>query len=289
MIANGFSNQSKFFSKRNMAYLATCARIAYFDKEQLARALTREGFDLDGQDFFFEDKKTDTQGYVVGDRNKIIVAFRGSEAKLKDWETNFSFRKEPWTKANPLGQVHDGFADAFYRVRNDVVTRIQALRTHNQPIWYTGHSLGGALAVMAASTLLLHEEKLPVAGLYTFGQPRVGDFQFAKTFNRALKGRAFRFVNNNDVVPQVPLEAMGFSHAGQLKYFDHRGRLRGDRSRKWWFRFWDRVEGRVEHVVDLANGVSTFKFVPPDGIDDHDMRDYETYAYRAARLPLPEK
>jgi len=287
MIANGFSTRSKFFSKKNMAYLATCARFAYLDRDELAVALTGEGFDLSGQDPFFEDTQTDTQGYVVGDHNKIIVAFRGSEAKLKDWETNFSFRKEPWTKSNPLGQVHDGFADAFYRVRDDLLSRIRALRSHNQPIWYTGHSLGGALAVMAASTLALHEEKLPFAGLYTFGQPRVGDFKFAKTFNQALKGRSYRFVNNNDVVPQVPLEAMGYSHAGQLRYFDHKGRLRGDRSRKWWFRFWDRVEGRVEHVVDLANGLSTFKFIPSDGIDDHDMRDYETYAYRAAKLPLP--
>ena len=287
MIAKGFVPQSKFFSKKNMAYLASCARIAYYKPDELERALGRAGFDVSGQDFFIEDTKSDTQLFVVGDRTKIIVSFRGSEKKLKDWENNFSFRKEPWTKANHLGAVHDGFADAFYRVREPLVARLRALRDNNQPIWYTGHSLGGALAVMAAATLALHEEKIPFAGLYTFGQPRVGDFQFAKSFNAALKGRSYRMVNNNDVVPQVPLEAMGYSHAGQLKYFDHKGRLRGDKSRKWWFRFWDRIEGRVEHVVDLGKGISTFKFIPSDGIDDHDMATYEKYAYRAAKLQRP--
>ncbi len=287
MIASGFVPRSRFFSKRNMAYLATCARLAYRDPAGIEAGLRREGFELDGQHPFFEDRETDTQGFVVGDRGKIIVAFRGSEKKLRDWQTNFSFAREKWTKAKPLGAVHDGFADAFYRIRPQLLERIEALRDRNQPVWFTGHSLGGALAVMAATTLELHDEKVRFAGLYTFGQPRVGDFAFARTFNRHFRNRAWRIVNNNDVVPRVPLESMGFSHAGQLKYFDHKGRLQGDRSRKWWFRFWDRIEGRLEHVVDLTEGVSRFEFIPSDGIDDHDMRDYETLAYRAARLPLP--
>ena len=76
----------------------------------------------------------------------------------------------------------------------------------------TGHSLGGALAVLLAATLL--ESSVPVKGLYTFGAPRVGKSDFAARLNEELTDAAhWRIVNRNDLVPHVPAQ-MFFSHAG---------------------------------------------------------------------------
>ena len=82
----------------------------------------------------------------------------------------------------------------------------------NQQVWVTGHSLGGALAVLLAATLM--ETGIKVSGLYTFGAPRVGDEEFANRLNDELSdGAHWRVVNEEDLVPHLPPE-MFFCHAG---------------------------------------------------------------------------
>lgn len=289
MIANRLTFRNNFFNKKNMAYLATCARLAYLDEPDLEASLSSEGFDLTGQNVFFENKKTDTQGFIVADRRNIIISFRGSENNLTDWLNNFNFFRDPWTNTRPIGQVHQGFCGALDSVWNTIEERLTSLRDNNQRIWLTGHSLGGALATLAAATLTFQGQVRSVAAVYTFGQPRVGNHEFSRKFNQALKGRTFRIVNNNDVVSRVPTQIMGYSHVGCLKYFDHRGKLANDKNLSWWARFWDRVEGRVEHVFDVVKGISELKFIGTDGIDDHEMPDYERQAYIAARLLPPPR
>ena len=66
-------------------------------------------------------------------------------------------------------------------------------------IWFTGHSLGAALATLAASSFSQTQ------GICTFGCPLVGDDVFARTFASQVGGRSFRYVNNLDVVTHVPL------------------------------------------------------------------------------------
>jgi pimeloyl-ACP methyl ester carboxylesterase len=64
--------------------------------------------------------------------------------------------------------------------------------------WFTGHSLGGALATLAADR---HGDS---AAVYTFGSPLVGDDAFAAGFNNRHEGRSFRYVNGDDLVTRVP-------------------------------------------------------------------------------------
>jgi hypothetical protein len=81
-------------------------------------------------------------------------------------------------------------------------------------IWLTGHSLGAALATLAADRFQ------DVQGLYTFGSPRVGDRQFQKNFQL----RAYRVVNGDDIVARVPPKGI-YRHVGALKFIDHQGRI----------------------------------------------------------------
>ena len=75
----------------------------------------------------------------------------------------------------------------------------------------TGHSLGGALAVMAAAHL--HNKYKMVEYLYTQGQPRVGNDKFAQ-FMTQLIPNIYRIVHYADQVPHVPQSVLGFKHSG---------------------------------------------------------------------------
>lgn len=160
-----------------------------------------------------------TQCAVVGpfnarDRAYTVVVFRGTD-QLQDWLVNLKalslsdFRPERWPEG---GRVHAGFNDALDRVWPELQRQLAQSRG---PIFYTGHSLGAALATLAAS------RQAPRA-LYTFGSPRVGDKEFVATLSTCL---VFRVVNNRDVVAAVPPASVGFCHAGELHYIASDGRL----------------------------------------------------------------
>ncbi|MCI5125417.1 MAG: lipase family protein [Candidatus Electrothrix sp. AR5] len=262
-----FKHKATTFNKANLTYLAHCANIAYKSKEEIRQELNTLGFDVDGTNFFFENRDkaegVDTQCFVTGDKDKIIVSFRGSEAKLTDWLTNKRFIKIKWSKDKTFGRVHRGFHKALKGVWPDVREEILRLRTNKQPIWLTGHSLGGALAQLAAATLRFQEKQDWVGGVYTFGQPRAGNSDFAKKYNSHLKNVTCRVVNNNDLVARIP--TINYSHAGQLFYFSSKETLHRDKQMSWWEKKLDRLKGRIK---GFPNGKT-------DGIDDHSMDRYQ--------------
>ncbi|MCP3887250.1 MAG: lipase family protein [Desulfobulbaceae bacterium] len=260
-----FNHKAKSFSKINLSYLARCANLCYEPKEDVKKELEALGFNLIGDRFYFSDKNTDTQAFVVGDKNKIIVSFRGTEGKFKDWATDVNLVKTSWTNSHPVGEVHSGFYGALKSVWEDMFAEIMNLRTNNQSIWLTGHSLGAALATLAAATLQLQHSNITINGVYTFGQPRLGDHKFSKNYNAELKTITFRCVNNNDVVTRVPPQIFGYSHVGKLMYFDTEGNLHADNNLSWWAKFWDRLEGRYDDMLNLT----------PDGVGDHSMNIYQ--------------
>ena len=136
-----------------------------------------------------------------------VLVFRGTD-ELIDWLTDLGVRLIRWSGA---GLVHEGFRDAFESVWPETE---RLLAEDDSPVFYTGHSLGAALATLAAA-------KRPPRALYTFGSPLVGD----KTFAMSLSGvKVYRIVNNRDIVTTVP-PPLGFQHAGELYYIAHDGSI----------------------------------------------------------------
>ncbi|WP_437520728.1 hypothetical protein WME79_27650 [Sorangium sp. So ce726] len=88
-------------------------------------------------------------------------------------------------------------------------------------LYITGHSLGGALAVLAAARLftigsLYRKHWKNLRGIYTFGQPMVGDPTFARRYEQAFGHTLFRHIYKNDVVPRMPPRTAGeFKHIGE--------------------------------------------------------------------------
>lgn len=262
-----FNHRAITFSTLNLAFLAYCANLAYESRADIGAALGQLGFTLSDRFYFSDDGRgsTNTQGFIAGDSRKIVIAFRGTEGGvLRDWITDAKITKSIWTPETYIGEVHNGFYSALSSVWGHIRSELDRLLDRAQTVWITGHSLGGALAVLAGATLRLLGDPVHVSGIYTFGQPRLGDKRFRNAFNTVLKSRCFRMVNNNDVVARIPPQFMGYSHVGTLRYFDADGRLFSDGQLSWWAKFWDRIEGRIEDLHDLT----------PDGIGDHCMDVY---------------
>ena len=126
--------------------------------------------------------------------NMLVLAFRGTEKKLGDWKTDLKAELVPARDQNKVGRIHKGFQEAYYSVESALEERLRAFP--ECPLYVTGHSLGGALAVVA--TRYLDAGKL--AACYTFGSPRVGDLDLAKVFKTPI----YRVVNASDAVPRIP-------------------------------------------------------------------------------------
>ena len=85
-----------------------------------------------------------------------------------------------------------------------------ASKTDRQRVWLAGHSLGGALATLAAA----HLDAQMISGVVTFGCPRVGDAPFVACLPEP---KMVRYVHRDDWVATVPPEILGFRHAGVQK------------------------------------------------------------------------
>ncbi len=141
-----------------------------------------------------------------------VLVFRGT-SDLNDWMKNLDVNLACWPTG---GRVHKGFADAL----DEIWSRVEpVLADLDVDLFITGHSLGGALAVLAAA-------RTPVApkATYTFGTPRVGDDVFVKPLNARP---IYRLVNHKDVVPTIPpkVKKFPYAHAGKLRYIAHDGQL----------------------------------------------------------------
>lgn len=247
-----FNSVTAKYDPTNAYALGLAAKLAYSEEPAVKAQATVWGFDKCA----FLSRR-DTQAFVMGNREAVIVAFRGTEPrKLKDWMTD----ADTALVLGPYGLMHDGFLRGFNCVKDDLTAAIEQFQNNAQSLWFTGHSLGAALAAVAVATFT--QASKPVYGLYTFGQPRVGNSTFARDFDTTFKTRFFRFVNNADVVTRVPLRTMGYSHAGTFLYFDDQGRLHDDPG--FWYKFLDSVEGTIQGLDRLE----------PEALAAHNMDRY---------------
>lgn len=232
----GFEPHTGRHNAVNAYWLAVASQLAYRTPDEISDEAGRLGL----QSQFLPaagETAGDTQAYLAWDDEIILLAFRGTEPdRPGDILGNAQYE---WTDWQPDGHVHTGFFAGLDSIWDELTAALRQVRTEGQSLWITGHSLGGALAALAASRLSVEHPEVVVHGLYTYGQPRVGDRTFAADVDRALGGRYFRYVNNRDIVPRVPLRRMGFVDVGAVRYFDSRGRLYEDPGP--WFRFLDTV------------------------------------------------
>jgi len=152
----------------------------------------------------------DTQLYYVYNADKVIVAWRGT-ASVFDVGTDLAFRpvsselcdinKTECTTLLPAGKVHTGFWSGYSRVENKFKKEIEDFfdKLVGRQLFISGHSLGGALALIHAAKLKRFN---PI--LYTYGMPRTFTRDAVMQLSEITH---FRHVNDNDPIPAVPAEA----------------------------------------------------------------------------------
>jgi len=180
--------------------------------------------------------EADTQAYVAVREDVAIVGFRGTEAgSLTDWSSDFSVaRTTSYWKDAPSAKMHRGFKFALELIADELVAYLEEAgvvkldgtnspKETTVPIWVTGHSLGGALAI-AFTAYLDGVHGIKVRYTATFGQPRVGNAAFKEQYDkRGLGERTVRFVLCTDVIAQQPPNFLGYSHVGSRVYYSSTG------------------------------------------------------------------
>ena len=161
--------------------------------------VSRDGSYSDTQMGVFRD--IDKEGNQDG--HSLVFVFRGTK-EPKDVVTDFLACKREFKAVNDKYvdiRVHRGFLKAWNTVRDDVFKWID--RKRPKKIVFVGHSLGGALATLAAFDVRANTGNNNV-NCVTFGSPRVGNKSFATAFNTTVKD-TIRVVNAADPVTAVPL------------------------------------------------------------------------------------
>jgi len=194
--------------------------------------------------------------------------------------------------------VHSGFWTAYGGVREGLhraVLEACLESAADRPITrivVTGHSLGGALATLAATDLAVHAlpalsanrggaaaeqqkttlmvRKAPRLTLVTFGAPRVGNRVYARIHD-ALVPDSWRVVADGDVVTGVP--RLFFKHAGTPCVVDGSSRKHGNNN------------GFL--VVDPSFIEKRLKIRSPSQLTAHYLESYVRGLYGAAGLPDP--
>jgi len=256
--------KAKDFNLANAYVLAEFANLAYDENEERAKRAITEKIEEKGvikgtfkmnwvQFFRFED----TEALFAYNNDAVILSFRGTSSFV-DALTDAKIKLIPDPKTK--GRIHEGFKTGLDKVWNSVWYSMGRKRT-GRTIWVTGHSLGGALAVNAAARLEFDKNQT-IGGLYTFGQPRVGDQAFIDACDRKFGDRYFRFVHNKDIVPRVPTRKMGFEHKGIFKYINAAKQLDDTMT-------WDEMT-----LIPFIQEISQIFKLGVEGIKDHSMSNY---------------
>jgi triacylglycerol lipase len=208
---------------RNALFLARACDLAYYDEPE-GTLRFREELGLEARLVTADN----TEVYLAENDHVLVVAFRGSQAPttldgLKDWlltnANNYLILPEgrsgtEFAAAGVGARFHRGFLEALEMVWGPLSAMVdQALKAKERPLWVTGHSLGGALALLAAWRF--QRNFVSVCEVVTFGAPMIGNETASKAFEQEFPGKIFRYVDVGDVVPLLPsvsLVANAYSH-----------------------------------------------------------------------------
>lgn len=254
-----FEPATSAYSVANAWWLAELARLIYRDDAEPSRQELLAPVGLRERCFFDHGG---CQGAVIesladNPARFAVLVFRGTQ-DLRHWLTNLRVMPMPWPRG---GWVHAGFSQALEAMWTEIDACLQKV---DLPWFYTGHSLGAALATLAAT------RRAPRA-LYTFGSPRVGDTAFAQLLRRVP---VYRIVNHCDVVPTLPPPGplAEFCHVGELHYIAHDNRMILDPPEPLMLADWLKNDADLNDTTDYRRW-----FDPVECLADHAPVNYSAH------------
>lgn len=247
-----------------------CARLAKLvyetDDQRLLAGVRTLGYDHVRR---YDHDGTDTQAIMVFGKSESVFVPRGTERSARDILTDLKFRREDLVATDKgFGSVHRGFRDAWRSIAPGVLVTLAQLAGQGVPVIAAGHSLGGAIAILAAL-----ESNGIIRRAVTFGAPRVGDRAFGAWCRRRFEHD--RIVRGADAVPLLPLLTMGFAHDRPSVYIGPDGALQPDTGLL--AEAWGRARSLA--VLDWTRapvgfGFGPFQFLPERAVTDHLIDGY---------------
>jgi len=148
-----------------------------------------------------ENSAKGVQGFVASSSQMNLVVFRGTH-DLKGAISDLQFALSPSSFTSLPGGVHSGFKSSFDSISSALYQALNLKDRPDIPTYFVGHSLGAALATLAAVDGVSKGVRL--AGVVSLGQPRIGNSTFSLAAERVLADKFRRYVYGNDPVPHVP-------------------------------------------------------------------------------------
>jgi len=165
----------------------------------------------------FFDTNTNTFGFAglapAAGENVIVFAFRGATPSGgRSWITHLNSERMAYPGLRGA-TVHKEFYHSYQTIARQINLAARSLLAdcRHCRVYVTGHSMGAAIATLAAADLYAIT---PDLSLYTFGSPRVGDEKFAAHIDRIIPD-TYRIVNSQDLVPHLPQRFLGFRHVSR--------------------------------------------------------------------------
>ncbi|NUQ66584.1 MAG: lipase family protein [Pirellulales bacterium] len=226
---------------------AELSQIAYMPPEPALTCVRKIGFT---ESVYFD--RDGAQAYRFRNSHDCVVVCRGTEPH--EWNDVKADANAVAVLAETIGRVHSGFKQEV----DDLWPMLgHTLKDYDGPLWFAGHSLGGAMATICAGRCKVSDICPNLEGLFTYGSPRVGD----RAYVNHCRLVHYRWVNNNDIVTRVPPTWLGYCHSGREMYIDSKGRVRDVEG---WRRMVDRLRG-------FLRGLRRFNI---DHFSDHSIEQY---------------
>jgi triacylglycerol lipase len=191
------------FDLDTAVFLAKASSVSYSNSDEIEAWAQAAGFEQ-SKPFDYEN----VQGFWCANNESSLLIFRGT-SNPGQWLRDVRFLPAP----HPWGHVHVGFRDGVAAVET-ALAAFDVVARNVQNVWIAGHSLGGALAVIAAARMKMRTGISAL--LHTYGQPAVGLNDFAERYSVELPQRLWRFVNQSDIVTRVPPGPL-YRHVGTVK------------------------------------------------------------------------
>ncbi len=219
----GGSGQS--FSKKN-AYLLGMASMEIYGEPGTSWSSFKEGFKAKMQawrmkEFSFFNASNGHQSVVMSNDNVVVVCFRGSQAPGNtagnlDWAADLNLAPN-FSLGVPVG-AHNGFYLALNSRYSSIKDAVVNHGGNTKKVYVTGHSLGGAMAVICAYRLQVKDNTSGRA-VYTHGRPPGGNLSsFTAWGSSGLGTRSWMVRNATDTVAQI-VPSPPFKHVGGAKYY----------------------------------------------------------------------
>mgnify|MGYP006077442877 FL=1 len=293
-----FDNDFSTYNQLTSIYCSQISEVAYWDSDEIneLNKLMNEKYPDDNHHWELidhYDKKDHTQALLWGNKNFLIIAFRGTEPSLfKDWITDakfWNYENNPDSKEDlanmPAG--HGGFRrslmslitkeDIFKKIDEIILKCSSESLKSNFPIYLTGHSLGAAISQLFIEPL--NYKGYNFSGAYHFAPPLAVSCTLNDYMKEKYGDMVYDIVNYKDYVPRAGRN--GVAHFGKFHRICKNGLIYSETEAYIKFRFFEyfseiKLHSLNSHTLALKNTDNTVQKIKERSIEDYSCLEPKT-------------